>query len=207
MIIVIWVLADLFFARTPAQMGLAPDGDPLGPVDVAPVLGGVRLWRDRRFITLAAGMAFGVCAQIGLLAHLFSLLVPALGTPFAGFAASAATAAAIGGRTLAGRLMPVGGDRRLVACASYGVQIIGSVMLLLAAGHDVVLLLFGVVLCGAGIGNATYAFAPAVFGLVRSLAPDTGDLFVATAVVQCMAIGVLVLGRHRAPSWCWGVGA
>ena len=33
----------------------------------------------RRFLTLAAGMALGLFAQVGLLTHLFSLLVPALG--------------------------------------------------------------------------------------------------------------------------------
>ena len=44
------------------------------------------LWRDRRFLTLAAGMALGLFAQIGLVAHLFSLMVPALGAQQAGLA-------------------------------------------------------------------------------------------------------------------------
>ena len=112
----------------------------------------------------------------------------------------AATAAAILGRTLVGWLMPVGADRRLVACASYVVQIAGSIAFLVAAGTNVPLLLTGVILFGAGIGNATslppliaqveftqqdvprvvalivamaqgaYAFAPAAFGLMRELA-------------------------------------
>jgi len=34
---------------------------------------------DWRFVTLAVGMALGLFAQIGLLTHLFSLLVPPLG--------------------------------------------------------------------------------------------------------------------------------
>jgi MFS family permease len=145
-------------------------------------------------------MALGLFAQIGLIAHLFSLLVPALGAQSAGLAMGAATAAAILGRTLVGWLMPAGADRRLVACASYGVQIAGSIACLVAAGTNIPLLLVGVILFGAGIGNATslppliaqveftrddvprvvalivamaqggYAFAPAAFGLMRELA-------------------------------------
>ena len=162
------------------------------------------MWRNFRFVTLAAGMAIGLFAQIGLLAHLFSLLVPALGAQLAGFAAGAATASAVAGRTLVGWLMPVGADRRLVACASYGVQITGSLAFLFAAGGNVPLLLLGVVLFGSGIGNATslppliaqvefvaedvpravplivamsqgtYAFAPAAFGLIREFGPQLG---------------------------------
>jgi MFS family permease len=163
-------------------------------------LPGSRLWRDPKFLTLSAGMALGLFAQIGLIAHLFSLLVPALGAQSAGLAMGAATAAAILGRTLVGWLMPAGADRRLVACASYGVQIAGSIACLAAAGTNIPLLLAGVILFGAGIGNATslppliaqveftkddvprvvalivamaqggYAFAPAAFGLMRELA-------------------------------------
>jgi hypothetical protein len=142
-------------------------------------------------------MALGLFAQIGLIAHLFSLLLPALGDALAGLAMGAATAAAIAGRTLVGSLMPVGADRRLIACASYAVQIAGSVAFIVAAGTSVPLLLLGVLLFGFGIGNATslppliaqvefsaddvprvvalivalaqgaYAFAPAALALIR----------------------------------------
>ncbi|MDF3810440.1 MULTISPECIES: MFS transporter [Rhodopseudomonas] len=203
MVVVVWILADLYFAKTPQQMGLAADGDLPNTQAIsvtaatARPLPGKTLWRDTQFITLAVGMALGLFAQIGLLAHLFSLLVPAFGVQLAGIAAGAATAAAIAGRSLVGWLMPAGCDRRLVACASYGVQIAGSVAFLLAGGDNVPLLLLGIVLFGAGIGNATslppliaqvefvkadvprvvplivaigqatYAFAPATFGLIR----------------------------------------
>lgn len=36
---------------------------------------GALLWRNRAFLDLASGMALGLFAQIGLLAHLYSLLV------------------------------------------------------------------------------------------------------------------------------------
>jgi hypothetical protein len=118
----------------------------------------------------------------------------------AGIAAGAATAVAIAGRTVVGWVMPARANRRLVASASYVVQITGGVAFLLAGGEDVPLLLLGTVLFGAGIGNATslppliaqvefaaadvarvvplivaigqgaYAFAPAAFGLIRALA-------------------------------------
>ena len=205
-VLTIWLLADLTLAKTPRQMGLLPDGDAIGVAAIpvaspsAKPLPGSRLWRDPKFLTLSAGMALGLFAQIGLIAHLFSLLVPALGAQSAGLAMGAATAAAILGRTLVGWLMPAGADRRLVACASYGVQIAGSIACLVAAGTNIPLLLVGVILFGAGIGNATslppliaqveftkddvprvvalivamaqggYAFAPAAFGLMRELA-------------------------------------
>jgi hypothetical protein len=206
-----WALAELVFSRTPEGMGLTPDGDAPGtrPTSVTspaakPMPGGL-LWREAKFLTLAAGMALGLFAQIGLVAHLFSLLSPALGAQQAGLAMGLATALAIAGRTLMGWAMPLGADRRLVACASYGVQLAGSLVFILAAGTSVPLLLLGVVLFGIGFGNSTslppliaqvefvkddvlrvvalivgisqgaYAFAPAAFGLIRELAPPAAD--------------------------------
>jgi hypothetical protein len=240
-VVVVWLLATFMFAKTPQQMGLTPDGNAPGAqattVTSAPAqsLPGMQLWRDRRFLTLSGGMALGLFAQIGLIAHLFSLLVPALGAQFAGLAMGGATAVAIAGRTLVGWLMPVGADRRLVACISYAVQIVGSMAFLLAAGNNLPLLLAGIVLFGAGIGNATslppliaqvefvkedvarvvalivaiaqgaFAFAPAVFGLIRDLSPPTLPasagaapcFFIAAALIQALAIGAFLAGRRR----------
>lgn len=241
MVVVVWVLADRVFARTPESMGQTPDGDaPDAPTAAVtapharPLPAGM-LWRDLGFITLAAGMALGLFAQAGLLAHLFSLLVPALGAERAGLAMGLATAAAIGGRSVVGWTMPAGADRRLVACASYAVQIAGSLALLAAAGSSVPLLLLGVVLFGAGIGNATslppliaqvefvredvgrtvalvvaigqatYAFAPLAFGLLRAMSGDGGStdagaatpaVFLAAAAIQAAAIAAFLLGRR-----------
>ncbi|MCG7193883.1 MFS transporter, partial [Pseudomonas aeruginosa] len=113
-----------------------------------------RLWRDRAFLSLGAGMALGLFAQIGLIAHLLSLLAPLLGAQTAGIAMGLATASAIAGRSLVGWLMPPSADRRKVACVSYGAQILGSLVLMLAADHAWAVWA-GVLLFGAGIGNAT----------------------------------------------------
>ena len=209
-VVTIWVLAGVLFSRTPQQMGLAPDGagtdTPAASIvsATAKPLPRAALWRDVTFLTLALGMAFGLFVQVGLIAHLYSLMVPALGAGGAGFAMGAATAAAIGGRTFVGWCMPAGVDRRLVASANFVVQIAGSIALIAAAGGNIPLLLAGVLLFGAGIGNVTslppliaqvefvpddvprvvslivaisqaaYAFAPAAFGLIREFAPDAG---------------------------------
>ncbi|WP_041801901.1 hypothetical protein [Rhodopseudomonas palustris] len=111
-------------------------------------------------------------------------------------------------------------------------QIAGSIAWLLAGGDNLPLLLAGVVLFGAGIGNATslppliaqvefapsdvsrvvplivaiaqasYAFAPAAFGLLREFAPSATAagaapaLFIAAALIQTLAIGALLAGRR-----------
>jgi hypothetical protein len=217
MVLAIWLLAGVVFARTPESLGQIADGEAIGTVAAsAPSsrpLGKGGLWRDLRFLTLAAGMALGLFAQIGLIAHLFSLLAPALGEQLSGVLMGAATAAAIGGRTLVGWLMPPGSDRRLIACASHVVQIAGSLALVFAGGHVVALLIAGVLLFGAGIGNTTslppliaqtefdradvarvvplivaigqgfYAFAPAVFGAIRALSVDDATMVFVAAAI------------------------
>jgi uncharacterized protein YjiS (DUF1127 family) len=224
------VLAVGVLARTPENMGQRPDGDagddPVTPAvaTATPLAAPLNLWRDPAFLTLAAGMALALFAQIGLIAHLVSLLSPALGTQGAGLAAGLSTAAAILGRTLVGWFMPASADRRLMASLSLFVQALGCGMLLLAGGTNVPLLLVGVVLIGLGIGNATslpplvaqvefaksdvarvvalivataqgtYAFAPATFGLLREVAPEAA-LFVAAALMQLGAVAVYWGGR------------
>jgi MFS family permease len=205
MLLVVWLLADLVLSRSPEQMGLVPDGDsPKAAVAsrdaaTAKPLPRLTLWRDRRFLTLSAGMSLGLFAQLGLTAHLFSLLLPALGAQLAGLTMGMVAAMAIVGRTLLGWMMPANADRRLMACTSYAIQIAGSIALVIAAGVSIPLLLLGAVLFGLGFGNGTflppliaqsefaredvsravalivaiaqgaYSFAPAAFGLIQQL--------------------------------------
>jgi hypothetical protein len=117
--------------------------------------------------------------------------------------------------------MPADADRRLVASVNSVVQIAGSIALIAAAGSNVPLLLAGVLLFGAGIGNVTslppliaqvefvpadvarvvslivaisqaaYAFAPAAFGFIREFAPSAG----AEAGAAPLVFAVAALGQ------------
>ncbi len=237
-VIVMWVLADKVFAHSPASLGQQPDGDAAESVAATADPPGARplpaaaLWRDRRFITLVTATALGLFAQAGLLAHLFSLIVPALGETLAGIAMAAATLAAVAGRTVLAWVMPNHADRRLIAMASYGIQIIGCIALILSHGTEPWLIWTGVALFGLGIGNLVYlppliaqsefarsdvsrvvaltvavgqglyAFAPALFGLVRELAPGRGGpgdapfVHALAAAFFAAAILALVAGRR-----------
>ncbi|MGV2866771.1 MFS transporter [Achromobacter sp. AGC39] len=234
MVAVIGVLSRKVFAVTPQQLGQLPDGDSTdapAPPASATLPRVSRLWHDRAFLTLAGGMALGLFAQIGLIAHLLSLLAPLLGAQTAGLAMGLATAAAIVGRTLVGALMPAGTDRRKVACAAYAVQICGSLTLMLAPDAMWAVWL-GVILFGSGIGNATslppliaqmefaredslrvvplivalsqgaYAFAPALFGLLRAVLDASGHAMVgflaAAALLQAAAIVCFAAGSGQA---------
>lgn len=237
-VLTMWLLADRVFAHTPASLGQQPDGDAPDPLAASSPVAGPRplpaaaLWRDRRFLTLVAATALGLFAQAGLLAHLFSLIVPALGQTLAGIAMAAATAAAVAGRTLLAWVMPVRADRRLIAAASYAIQILGCGALVLSHGAEAWLIWTGVALFGLGIGNLVYlppliaqsefarsdvprvvaltvavgqglyAFAPALFGLVREIAPRTGVagdapfVHAMAAAFFLAAIVTLVAGRR-----------
>jgi hypothetical protein len=239
-VITIWIISAAWFSRSPAEMGLRPDGDAEGapqPAVTSPhavALPGAVLWRDRTFLTLAAGMALALFAQLGLFTHIFSLLVPAMGAQQAGLAMSAATILALAGRMGLGWIIQRGGDRRLYASANYAIQLVGSLLLLAAGGSDITLLIAGVLLFGLGVGNTTslpplvaqtefvkeevlrvvalivaiaqggYAFAPAVFGLIRELTPPAEGasagaspwVFIAAAVFQALAIIAMLAGRR-----------
>ncbi|MCL4067397.1 MFS transporter [Pseudomonas sp. GX19020] len=207
MVVAVGILSALVFRHTPESLRQNPDGTEHPRLQTAQVEAPLHssFRRDRKFLTLAAGMMLGLFAQIGLLAHLFSLLVPVLGEGMAGLAMGGATVAAILGRSLVGWVMPASADRRLVACASYGVQVIGSMLFILSAGESGVWLFLGIALFGLGIGNATslppliaqqefspaetarvvplivaigqagYAFAPAAFGLLRTGSDAAGS--------------------------------
>lgn len=227
-------LAWAVLAQSPASLGQRPDGDAEGaaPARVTapwarPLPGGA-LWRDRGFLTLVAAMTLSLFAQVGLVAHLFSHLVPALGAQGAGIAMGAATAAAIAGRSIGARCVTPGRNRRVVAAGNLAVQMAGGVALVLAGGQSVPLLLLGVLLVGAGIGNVTslppliaqvefvpaevqrvvalivataqagYAFAPAAFGVVLALA-GTAPGFGLAIAVQALAIAAFLAGL-RAPA-------
>ena len=232
MVTTVVALSVLAFSKSPEGLGQSPDGsqpDPMVPLTPPALAAPARrgpLWHDRRFLTLAAGMAAGLFAQIGLLAHLFSIMVPAFGSQTTGLLMGGATLSAIVGRTGIGWMMPISADRRLIASASYGVQIIGALMLLVAGGDNAAAMIGGVLLFGLGIGNATslppliaqvefdkadvsrvvplivalsqatYALAPAIFGLVRTVSDPA--VFIVAAAIQFLAVIAFLYGRQKA---------
>lgn len=230
-ILIVGIMSLLVFRIRPAMIGQFPDGDAEAAVFTsAPtsVSAPLRLTRDPRFLTLAAGMALGLFAQIGMVAHLFSVLAPAIGAQAAGFAMGLATACAIAGRSIAVRVLATGLSRRTVAAGSYGVQIAGSLLFFLS-GDSTGLAICGVVLFGAGIGNATslppliaqsefpaaevqrvvslivatgqacYAFAPAIYGLIRTIGTNgDGLFFLAVGGVQVIALCCFLSRGQRA---------
>jgi len=197
---IIAVLAIRVFRLRPEHLGQHADGAGHAVAETSQGAGQpmTSLRGNRQFITLATAMALGLFAQIGLISQLFLLLVEHVTAQQAGMAMGLATASAIVGRFVVSGLMPPDADRRTVACLSYACQLLGC-LIMTGLGTLPGLLWLGVILFGAGIGNATslppliaqvefpreqiarvvtlivataqacYAFAPVFFGAVKSL--------------------------------------
>jgi predicted MFS family arabinose efflux permease len=225
MVAVVAYLCVRFLAKSPEDMGLAPDGDASRQAGARPKPRRTRIEivRTWHFITISAAFSFGLFAQIGLLAHLVARLTPALGIEHAGFLVSLATVCAVIGRTAAGKWIGEH-DRRFAAAANFAVQIGG--VLLLIFGHGWVGLTLGCVLFGLGIGNLTslpplivqkefdredvatavaliiainqgvFAFAPAIIGAMRDTTADYQLPFALIALIQLLAAVIILLGRR-----------
>lgn len=229
-VLIVAIMSLLVFRIRPEMIGQFPDGDaePPVPTHIQTSATPLRLSHDPRFLTLATGMALGLFAQIGMVAHLFSVLAPAIGAQAAGFAMGLATACAIAGRSISVRMLATGLSRRTVAAGSYGIQVAGSLLFFLS-GDSTGLAICGVVLFGAGIGNATslppliaqsefppeevqrvvslivatgqacYAFAPAIYGLIRTIGTNgDGLFFLAVGGVQIIALCCFLSRGQRA---------
>lgn len=234
MLVTLSVLAVFVLTRTPEDLNQAPDGAPfIAPVfpvgtpveTIAPSVP-LRLFHDRAFLTLCIGMTLALFAQTGLVAHLVSVLAPALGRQGAGLAAGASGIAAVVGRVAVGWRASGTSNWRAIASYSLVAQTLGCGVLLVANGSGPTLLVVGVVLFGLGVGNAisvppvianlefsredaaravalivaisqgAYAIAPAVFGLFRELWSDE-IIFVVSVVIQLAAIVAYLFGSGR----------
>jgi MFS family permease len=186
----------------------------------------VALLSNTQFNTLATAFALGMFAQVGVVAHLIMRLAPLVGAVDAAIAISLATGSAVVGRLLLGLCLGRA-DRRLIAAANFAMQACG--VALLAFGSTVLVLAPGCILFGLGIGSllslppliaqtefapgdvprvvalvtavnqAVFAFAPAVFGVLREMSGAYTLPFLLAAVVEVIASAVIVLGRpgHR----------
>ncbi|MBV7456007.1 MFS transporter [Acidovorax sp. sif1233] len=195
------IIAHTVLPKSPSTQSPLADGTDGSDTEAGappPARDGTLRWSDRGFLTLAAAMSLGLFAQIGLIAQLFSLMVPGLGRQQAGAIMALATGCGMGGRLVMARVVGPRANRRLAAACSYGVQAVGTALMLLAGAHHAGILVLGIILFGLGIGNATsmppliaqsefappevprvvarcvavaqalYAFAPMVFAAVLS---------------------------------------
>jgi MFS family permease len=239
----IWWLSDKILRITPESLAseATSQGKPVLAEStavsrlVAPPTTNI-LWRDWRFGFVAAAIAIGLFAQTGLLAHLFSLLVPALGTSGAGTAVGIAAVAAIVGRLGLGWLMAEHANCRTLTALMYCIQVSGLVALLISGLTSPALMILGIILFGMGLGGDilppriaqiefpkehcvrvavlfvalgqfAYAFAPAMFGFVRTAAdahyfgnhaPGTEVLLLAI-LMKGLAIAIISnVGQPRA---------
>jgi len=222
---VVAYLCVRFLAKSPEDMGLAPDGDASRQAGAKPKPRRTRIEivRSWRFITVSAAFSLGLFAQIGLLAHLVARLTPELGIEHAGFLVSLATVCAVIGRTAAGKWIGEH-DRRLAAAANFAVQIGGVLLLIFGSGP--VALTLGCVLFGLGIGNLTslpplivqkeferadvatavaliiainqgvFAFAPSIIGAMRDTTANYQLPFALIALIQLLAAVIILLGRR-----------
>lgn len=225
MVATVAYLCIRFLAKSPEEMGLAPDGDASHQAGARPKPRRTRIEivRSWRFITISAAFSLGLFAQIGLLAHLVARLTPELGIEHAGFLVSLATVCAVMGRTAAGKWIGAH-DRRFAAAANFAVQIGGVLLLIFASGW--MGLTLGCVLFGLGIGNLTslpplivqkeferedvatavaliiainqgvFAFAPAIIGAMHDTTADYQLPFALIALIQLLAAVIILLGRR-----------
>ncbi|QNP50415.1 MFS transporter [Diaphorobacter aerolatus] len=236
LLVMIW-LTQRVLNFTPEALGQNVDDLPAGepsqgakmsstPASRIASLPGRALWKSPQFLTLAAAMSLSLFAQSGLVSHLYLLLVPMLGTQGAGWSMTLMTACAVLGRTLFARAVTNTRERRLLSCASFAMQMCG-VMLLMTATQSGLPLWCGLVLFGAGLGNAIslppliaqadfasadvarvvalivavsqalYAFAPLTFAILLKVDASHLGFFVGALALQMLAITALWMGRAK----------
>ena len=182
--------------------------------------------RAGTFWSVCGPVSLALTAQVGRITHLVALLVPSLGESGAGRAVSVATIAAIAGRVATGTVIDRF-DPRLATSLTLAVQIAG-VGLLAIAGSPAGLY-SGSILFGLGVGNlvtlpslilqrewprehfatlislslainqVTFAFGPAVMGVVRDWSGAYTAALMLCAALQALA-AVWVLRRPHAPA-------
>jgi predicted MFS family arabinose efflux permease len=171
-----------------------------------------------RFWSVALPFALALAAQVGLIVHLVSFLLPYLGTGGSATALALTSVSAVSGRFALASMI----DRlhqRLAAAASFATQAIG-IALMIGFAHRPEALYAGCLLFGLSVGNLitfpvlivqrefpaaafglvvglstaisqlTFSLAPAVFGFVRD---RTGSYDAVLAICIALQLGAAVL--------------
>jgi uncharacterized protein GlcG (DUF336 family)/predicted MFS family arabinose efflux permease len=221
------VAAAVAMPRGPHVLGLGPDGDAATPALGAPPAARARgsrgdALRTWRFWSVSAPFALGLAAQVGVLTHLVGLVGPIVGPTGAARAIGVTTGAALIGRLLTGFVVDRI-DRRLVASATLGVQMLGLALLVTAPSAWPVYA--GCVLFGLGVGNMTtlpglilavewprqrfaalvglavginqltFAFGPSLVGFIRDRTGGYALALGACMALQAAAATLILLGR------------
>jgi MFS family permease len=105
-----------------------------------------------RFISISVPFALGLTAQVAFFTHQMAFLSPTIGTVAAGWAVSLTTVAAVIGRIVIGLIVDQH-DRRIITALNFIVQMVGMMVLAMAATPR--LLYVGCALFGLGSGNLT----------------------------------------------------
>lgn len=199
-------------ARTVSQPGGA---DGMHPAAV------MRTWR---FWSVALPFALALAAQVGLIVHLVSFLLPRLGGASAATALSLVSVAAISGRLVLATVI----DRlhqRKAAAGSFASQAAG-LGLMLAFSHRPEMLYVGCLLFGLSVGNVitfpalivqrefpgaafalviglstavsqfTFSLAPAMLGVIRDLTGGYAAVLMTCMALQLAAAGLVLRGRR-----------
>jgi MFS family permease len=179
--------------------------------------------RDWHLWSVALPFALVLAAQVGFLVHLVALLRPRLGASGAASAVAAAAIAAMLGRIGLGFFIERLDQRRISAAsfasqavglgliltfpASPGVLYVASCLFGLSVGNVITLpsviiqrefaaRSFGLVVgLSAGIGQVTFAFGPALLGLIRDLAGDYAPALIVCIALELVAAAVIVSYR------------
>ena len=140
-----------------------------------------------RFWSIAVPFALALVAQVGMIVHLVSFLMPHLGADGAAMALALTSVGAVGGRlVLAGVIDRL--HQRRTAAASFASQAVG-LGLMLAFSHRPEALYAGCLLFGLSVGNVITIpaliiqreFPPGAFGLVVGLSTAVGQFTFALA--------------------------
>ena len=182
----------------------------------------MRTWR---FWSIAAPFALALAAQVGLIVHLVSFLMPRLGATGAATALALTSIAAVTGRLmLAGAIDRL--HQRRAAAASFASQALG-LLLMLALPHRPEALYAGCVLFGLSVGNVitipaliiqrefpagtfslvvgqstavaqfTFALAPALLGVVRDATGGYAAVLLFCMALQLSGAALVLAGSRR----------
>ena len=220
--------ALLLLLLVPVLWGALGPRGPVRPAAPVTPYGRGAAVRDVRFWGVAAPFALGLTAQVGFLTHQVALLAPRLGATEAGLAVSVTGAMALIGRVGLGVVIdavevrwataavlasqaaallllalagPASRPATYVACAVFGLSV-GNLITLpaLVVQREFPAASFGTVIgLSTAIGQVTYAFGPALVGLVHDATGGYGaSLGVCVGLELAGATAILVRPRRTA---------